>query len=433
MLKKQKLLLIFIILLLTWYNFSVYSPDIKTDESIKIIVKKIIKNKDTIINEKPTEVIPKIIHLKTPSKVKSIYYTSYSASREIKIKSLINLVKNTEINSVIIDIKTISWYVSFKMNENNFTSIKPISNNKNKIIKKLIKELHKNNIYVIARVVVFKDKSLSERRSDLAIKRKDNWKVWSDYKWKKYLDPNSQEVWDYNVSIASEAYNIGFDEINFDYVRFPSDWYISNTYYTFSNKIIKENPKYWRVMIIDKFSNYITTKLKEKYPKIVLSADVFWLVTKYDMLSIWQSLESFVLNFDYVWPMVYPSHYWKWYLGFNNPDNYPYEIIKDSLFSSNKKIDKLNNDIKKATASWAILKIKNIFIPKANIQNIWEISKNKIRPWLQWFSCTWCKNYIPYDRVKFRKQIKALEDSNLNSWFIWNSASNYYIDWYNKN
>ncbi len=427
MFKKQNIILLILILLLSWYSLSVYSPDIKLKKNNTLIIKEIKNNEKTIKNP------PKTIHLKTPEKVKSIYYTSYSAWLEYKINSLIKLIKNTEINSVIIDIKTISWYVSFNMNENNFYSIKPISNNRNKNIKKIIETLHKNNIYIIARIVVFKDKSLSERRVDLAIKRKDNWKVWSDYKWKKYLDPYSKEVWDYNVNIASEAYKIWFDEINFDYVRFPTDWYISNIYYPFSSKIIKNNPKYWRVIVIDKFSNYITSKLKEKHPKIVLSADVFWLVTKYDMLNIWQSLESFVLYFDYVWPMVYPSHYWKWYLGFTNPDNHPYEIIKDSLISSNEKIDKLNSNIKKATASGSVLKIKNVFIPEANIKNIWEIPKTKIRPWLQWFSCTWCKNYIPYGRIKFRKQIKALEDSNLNSWFIWNSASNYYSDWYNKN
>jgi len=464
---KQKQIIILFLLLLSLSSCStnVYSPwienktvEIKDNISIKNEIKQAIKTtkkdpviqidkidkldtkqvkqtikEDTITQIDKLKIKQKITHIKTPEKVKAIYYTSYSAWLEYKINSLIKLVKNTEINSVIIDIKTVSWYVSFKMNNDNFKKIKPISNNKNQDIEKIIKKLHDNNVYVIARISTFKDKLLSSNRPDLATKRKDNSKVWTDFKWQKYLDPYSKEVWDYNANIASEAYKIGFDEINFDYVRFPTDWYISNIYYPLSGKIIKNNPKYWHIIVIDEFSNYITTKLKEKHPKIVLSADVFWLVTKYDMLSIWQSLESFVLNFDYIWPMVYPSHYWKWYLWFKNPDNNPYEIIKDAIKTSNKKIDELNKNIIKSNASWSILKINKYFTPKINIKNIWEIPKTKIRPWLQWFSCTRCKNYIPYGRNKFRQQIKAIEDSKLNSWSVWNSASNYYTDWYNKN
>ena len=196
------------------------------------------------------------------------------------MSSLDYLTKNTEVNSVTIDIKTVSWYVSFKMNDDNFWSIKPISDNRTKNIKETIEKLHEKWIYVIARVVVFKDKSLAERRPDLAVKRLDNSAVWTDYKWLKYLDPSAKEVWDYNAAIASEAYNIGFDEVNFDYVRFPTDGRISNTYYSFSNEILKQNPKYWKVMALDKFSSYITSKLKNEIPEIVLSADIFWLVTK---------------------------------------------------------------------------------------------------------------------------------------------------------
>ena len=150
------------------------------------------------------------------------------------------------------------------------------------------------------------------------------------------------------------------------------------------------------------------------------------------MLNIWQSLESFVLYFDYVWPMVYPSHYWAGYLGYSVPDNHPYEIIKEAMIFSNKKIDKLNADIKQASMSWTVFKLKDAFIPWIDVNTIWEIPKTKVRPWLQWFTCTWCKWATAYGRNKFREQIRASEDSWINSWWVWSSSSNYYPSWYNK-
>lgn len=392
------------------------------------------KEENTIIPEEieipPVE--PAIEHIKTPDFVKSLYYTAYSASNEAKLNSLINLVKTTEINSVTIDIKEVDWYVSFDLSEFEFDRIKPATNNKITNIKELIKRLHEENIYVIWRIVVFKDNLLSTNRPDLAIKKSNKVDVWADYKWNKFLDAFSKEVWDYNKNIAAASYQLWFDEINFDYVRFPSDWAISDTYYSFSNEILSKNPRWWKIIVLDKFSNYITSNLKNKFPEIILSADIFWLVTKSDLFNIWQNLESFLLYFDYVWPMTYPSHYWKGYLGFEVPDNYPYEIIKENLSYTNSRIDKLNNDIKNVTSAWTALKIKNAFIPEANIYEIWEIPKTKVRPWIQGFSCTRCKGATPYSRYKFRKQIEAIEDSGLNSWWVWNSASNYYINWYNK-
>jgi hypothetical protein len=189
------------------------------------------------------------------------------------------------------------------------------------------------------------------------------------------------------------------------YVRFPSDWAISKTYYPL---------------------------LKKEFPKIVLSADVFWLVTRSDLFWIWQNLESFLLHFDYIWPMVYPSHYWKWTLWFEIADNHPYEIIKNALSFTNKRIDELNISIKNAKINNQKLKIKNAFFTEKDLENVDIIPKNKIRPWIQWFSCTRCKWATPYNGIKFKKQIQAINDSGLDSRWVWNSASNYYLDWYDK-
>lgn len=399
--------------------------------SDEVLLEQEITEKNIIEEEIIVE--EKITHIKTPEHVSSLYFTAYWAITSSKRENLYNIVKNTEVNSVTIDIKTVSGYTSFDLNDNYFDSIKPISNWIISDIDSIIKELHEKNIYVVWRVVVFKDKLLSENRSDLAIKWSDNpSEVWTDYKGNKYLDPYSKEVWDYNINIASAAYELWFDEINFDYVRFPSDWYISKTSYPFSNTIISQNWNRGKIKVIDEFSSYLTSKLKEKHSDIVLSADVFWLITNVDLFQIWQNLESFLLYFDYVWPMIYPSHYAVWYLWAQVPDNIGYKIFMDSISKSNTRIDKLNADIIQATNSWTLLSIKDSFEPKVELSNLWEISKLKIRPWIQWFSCTRCSWATPYTRTKFREQIQAINDSWLNSRSVWNSASNYYSEWYGE-
>ena len=376
---------------------------------------------------------PGTFHLETPETVKSLYYTSFAWGSSTRINTLLKFVENSEINSVTIDIKEVDGYVAFDMSGYEFSSIIPISNNRIKDVRTLIENLHEKGIYVIGRITVFKDKLLAETRPDLAIKWSDGKNVWYDYKWNKYLDPYSKEVWDYTVEISKAAYDLWFDEINFDYVRFPSDGAISNTYYPFAKEIESEHPKWGKIMVLDKFSSYITSQLKKEYSDIVLSSDIFGLVTRSDLFRIGQNLESFLLYFDYVLPMIYPSHYWVGTLGYQVPDNYPYEIIENALYHSNKRIDDLNVDIKDLQEKGEKqIKIKDVFFTDKDITNIQPIPKTRIRPWLQWFSCTWCKGYTPYNRAKFREQVRAVEDAWLTSWWVWNSGSRYYLDWYNK-
>lgn len=422
--------------------FWFWSPDV--DNSISKVEKIELKAAENIVDwklfeeesEKDHSIIKEpvekeIPHVNIHEKLASLYYNAYSATNKNKKEILDKLISNTEVNSVTIDIKTVSWYTSFALSDDYFSEIKPSSNDTILDIKALIEKLHEKDVYVIWRVVVFKDKLLSENRPDLAIKWSNNKsEVWTDYKWNKYLDPYSKEVWDYNINIASAAYELWFDEINFDYVRFPTDWYISKTSYPFSNALIYEDPKWWKMKVIDEFSWYITSELKKRHPDLVLSADVFWLITNVDLFQIWQNLESFLLHFDYVLPMIYPSHYSAGYLWAQIPDDIWYEIFKDSLTKAISRVDDLNENIVKSTNSWTTLKIKDIFEPNVDLETLWEISKNKIRPWLQWFTCTRCKWAQPYNRTKFREQIRAINDVWLNSRIVWNSASNYYSEWY---
>lgn len=405
-------------------------------------INEIFKNKENIIVKKIEEenhnklIIEevvndnKIFHIKTPEKVKSLYFSAHSINNKEKLDNFLNIAKTKEINSIMIDLKEVDWYTSFYLDEKYFSKIKPVSTNRIKNIKELIDKLHKENIYVIARIAVFKDKRLAEARPDLAVKWSWDWSVWTDYKWYKYTDQYSKEVWNYHAELWIAAYELGFDEINYDYVRFPTDWYISKTYYPFANKIISKDYKWWKVKVIDKFANYITTKVRKYNENIVLSADVFWLVTDNTMFNICQNLESFLLSFDYVWPMVYPSHYWKWYYWYDYPDNNPYWVINRALNNAIKKIDKLNEEIKNAWIEWRNIKYNDSFVYNKQNLDIEKINIAKIRPYLQGFSCTRCKNYELYNREKFRSEVRAVNDVWIDSWWVRSSWSNYRIERY---
>ncbi|USN59241.1 MAG: hypothetical protein H6767_04105 [Candidatus Peribacteria bacterium] len=183
-----------------------------------------------------------VSHIDTPEEVKSVYFTAYSIASNEKREYLQTLVKNKEINSVTIDIKTVSGYTSFEFSDDYFSSIFPESDGTISDITTIIEELHDAGIYVIGRIVVFKDKRLAELRPDLAIKWSyDHSQVWTDYQGKKYLDPHGEEVWQYIKGLSLAAYDMGFDEINYDYIRYPSDGKVSQTYYPFSDEYLQEN------------------------------------------------------------------------------------------------------------------------------------------------------------------------------------------------
>jgi hypothetical protein len=373
-----------------------------------------------------------ILEFQESKEVKALYYSAYATSRDSKIDTIIDIAQNTEINALMIDIKETDGKTSFEFDQENFSTIKPVSNKRIKDIEGILKKLKDNDIYTIGRIVVFKDEYLANTRPDLAIKWSwDTWLVWWDYKWNSYTDPWSTEVWDYHVELASAAYNLGFDEINFDYVRFPSDGYIGQTYYPKSTDILEENPKWWKIIVMDRFAEYINRKLDEDVANLVVSADVFWLVTNTNLFQIWQNLESYLLYFDYVAPMIYPSHYWAGYLWQTVPDNAPYEIFFDSMNKSKERIDTLNKKIiASQSGTWELL-IEWIFKTSGPKQDFQEVSYDKIRPWLQWFTCSWCPWATKMNANKFRKQIRAIEDLWFTSgWYVWHASANYYKDWY---
>ena len=302
---------------------------------------------------------------KYPPYIKGVYLTSWTASQPEKIDYFINLVRNTELNAVIIDIKEVDGIIAI---DNIIPNLQEV-----------IEKFHQENVYTIARIVVFKDGFLPKTRPELALKNKRG-KLWRDWADRTWLDPASIEAWDYHIEIAKQAIKLGFDEINFDYIRFPSDGNISTIVYPVWDEVLSK-PE-----VIKEFFKYVDQQLKPF--NVFLSADLFGLtMVREDDMNIGQILEYALPYFDFICPMVYPSHYPPTFEGYSNPADHPYEIVKMNL----------ENGKQRAIGARAML-----------------------RPWLQDFSLG-----AIYNKKMIELQKQAVYDTDSYGWLLWNPASRY--------
>lgn len=322
-----------------------------------------------------------------PKPIKGIYISAWTASNSKKVANLIQLVKDTELNGVVVDIKDATGYFTYKVDVPLAEKIGANNQIKVRDIDEFVNRFHKENIYVIGRVQVFQDPVLAAGRPDIAIKNAKTGKVWQDNNGLAWLDPSSRIVWQYAVDIAKDMASHGFDEVNFDYVRFPTDGEIAKLDFPFWNAV---RPKY---ELIGSFFAYLNQELKDS--GLATSADIFGLAAWRAMdftfdLNIGQRLIDALPYFDYVSPMIYPSHYPDNFNGIKKPAAKPYEIIRGSLTPW--------RDLKATTSYKAIL-----------------------RPWLQDFDL----GGIHYDQTKVRAQIQATYDTGVDSWLLWNSSNRY--------
>ncbi len=344
----------------------------------------------------PASLAPTQAFKSAPDVVRAVYFTGWSAGTESRINYLINLKKTSMVNSVVIDVKDFSGNVGYDIKVPEVIRYKA-KEIKIRDIDGLIKKLHEHGLYVIARITVFEDSALARARPDLAVKRKVknatgkiSYSTWKDRKGLAWSDPTSKEVWDYNIAIARDALARGFDELNFDYIRFPSDGNMSAIHFS---GLPKGKPK---KEALAEFFRY----LRQSLPGARISADIFGLVAiqKKD-IGVGQILEDIYDNFDYVCPMVYPSHYYSGTLGFKNPARHPYEIVKYSIDEAFKRLVEVE---------------KSNFVAK---------NDSKIRPWLQDFDLG-----ADYDAQMVKAQIRAVRDSlgdRYNGFMMWNPSNRY--------
>ena len=353
----------------------------------------------------PEKIIFTPSYVSTPKPVKGIYLTSWTASNVKLRNDLVKLIDDTEINAIIIDIKDYSGKIVFPV-ENAALKQYGSEDIRNPDLREFIESLHKKSIYVIARIAVFQDAYFVKFRPDLAVKNLAGEAVWKDYKGISWIDPGSREYWDYIVLLSKEARKIGFDEINFDYIRFPSDGNMQDISYPWSST----TPK---TLVMKSFFKYLSQSLANTGLKT--SADLFGMTTSAkDDMGIGQLLENTFPYFDYVSPMVYPSHYSSNFQGFQNPAKYPYEVVHFSMMSAVDRASKMNM----VTTTTEIINDTT-----TKVSHIEDLNyKEKLRPWLQDFNLG-----ADYGSAEVRAEIKATYDAGLDSWMLW-SASNKYTN-----
>jgi len=378
---------------LLFFNFypnkeeNIYLFEKEIIESVASISTSTVMMKDDPVNEplKEPEVI--VTHTSIPPVVKAIYMTSWVAGTKSIRDRVIKIIDETEVNAVVIDIKDDTGRISFLPED---PYLKEIGSGENRIpeIKKFIDLLHKKDIFVIGRISVFQDPYMVTQRPDLTVRRASDGGVWKDYKGISWLDAGSKEVWDYAVAIGKESYSVGFDELNFDYIRFPSDGNMRDIAYTYYNQASTT-----KAVQIKNFFQYLSENLR-KDTDAVLSADLFGMTTtNKDDLNIGQVLENAIPYFDHIAPMVYPSHYPKTFRGFANPADHPYDVVHYSMSEAVRRLE--------AASSSPLM----------------------LRPWLQDFDLG-----ADYDAEKIRAQIQATYDAGLNSWMIWSPSNRYTVD-----
>jgi hypothetical protein len=321
--------------------------------------------------------------------IKGIYISGWVAGNQQRMNQLQQLIQETDLNAVVVDVKNDFGRLTYRssvadVRQSGADQSPTIAN-----IKQLIQKLHQNNVYTIGRVVVFKDPYLAKAQPHLAIRRQDGG-VWRDGHGRPWIDPYHQEVWSYNIKIAAEAAKLGFDEIQFDYVRFPEG---------ITTKPVKlANVNGWsRAEAIRRFLHQARPIIHANGAKV--SADVFGLVTSAsDDMGIGQRWRAIGQEVDYISPMIYPSHYSSGMYGISNPDMHPYSIVSHAMADARKR-----NQAMAASG----------------------IRPAKLRPWLQSFTATWVHPHMVYDRQAIKEQIKALHDHGVSDFLLWSAVCKY--------
>ncbi len=348
---------------------------------------------------------PLVKHLQTPEPVKAVYMTACVAGTPSFRKKVVALIDETELNSVVIDIKDFSGMLSFVPKDETLkasVSTRCLAGD----MPDFVTALHEKNIYVIGRITVFQDPILTKSRPDLAVKKKSDGTTWTDFKGLSFTDPGAQEVWDYHIAIAKEAYAIGFDELNFDYIRFPSDGPMSDIAFSWSGTRSKSE-------VLEDFFAYLSSSLRPT--GVTLSADLFGMTTtNTDDLNIGQVLEKAEPYFDYISPMVYPSHYPPHFLGMDDPNHYPYEVVKYSMDEAVKRFNATSTKVALRGVEPLSTTTRPFLYPKEPFPIL------KLRPWLQDFDYGGT-----YDVPEVQAQMKAVYDAGLTSWMLW-APSNIY-------
>ncbi len=315
-----------------------------------------------------------------PIKVKGLYLSFWGASPKSKTyANAMELIETTEANALVIDVKSEQGMMSYHTDVKEASEMDAHYNRTIKDIDSYMTGLKEKRVYTIARIVCFKDELSATNHPERAVKLADG-TVWRNAAKMAWVDPFNPDAQDYIISIAVDAAQKGFDEINFDYVRFPAKADL-----LFSQENNEEN----RLKAIEYFIKKASLRLRPY--GVFLSVDTYGYVawnTDSDT-NIGHRTDVLAKHADYLAPMLYPSGFNRGILGIDDPAAEPYRIIKATL-----------------------LKMEETVEPE------------RLRPWLQYFK-DYAFSRIFYNDFEVKEQIRASDDTNCSGWLLWNPSSRY--------
>lgn len=327
--------------------------------------------------------------------VKGIFVTAHSAGGS-RLESLTELLNTTELNSMVIDVKDDHGDIVMPV-ESDHEYINQFTNN---VVEAgpLMEHLEENNIYPIARIVVFKDSKLANERPDLSFTNEDG-SVWANRRGESFVNPYDREVWEYNVEVARQAAKLGFKDIQFDYVRFPEGFEYRDEELTYSRGDYEESDLDNVKQRVDAVTEFVAYARRELQPYDVdVSVDIFgYAATREETPGIGQNFSRISENVDVISSMIYPSHWGAGSLGIERPDLEPYNVVANYMELENEVLGNLGDN---APVS---------------------------RPWIQDFTASYLGAgwYTTYNAHEVSEQIRALNEYGVDEFLLWNAGNSY--------
>ena len=331
-------------------------------------------------------------------KVRGIYISGPMAGSTELFRNILDSAAGTEINTVVIDFKDDQGRITCPVDSpvaSEIGACRPYVQD----MKGLIASLKERGLYVIARVVAFRDPWLAEKKPEWSLHLADG-SLYRDRQGMAWVDPYRKEVWDYLVEVGTEAKEAGFDEVQFDYIRFSTEGTMRDV--VFDEAVTGGRSK---TDVITEFVKYAYENLASQ--GLFVSADVFGTIigSDIDAQAVGQVYTEMAKHLDYICPMIYPSHYGPGNFGLEHPDTMPYETVLEALKKSQTVMDQA------AEADGHVS------------------SQAIVRPWLQDFTASYLGegNYIPYGYNEVQRQIQAVKDAGYDEWMLWSAANRYHF------
>lgn len=331
-------------------------------------------------------------------KVRGIYISGPMAGSTELFRNILDSAAGTEINTVVIDFKDDQGRITCPVDSpvaSEIGACRPYVQD----MKELIASLKERGLYVIARVVAFRDPWLAEKKPEWSLHLADG-SLYRDRQGMAWVDPYRKEVWDYLVEVGTEAKEAGFDEVQFDYIRFSTEGTMRDV--VFDEAVTGGRSK---TDVITEFVRYAYENLASQ--GLFVSADVFGTIigSDIDAQAVGQVYTEMAKHLDYICPMIYPSHYGPGNFGLEHPDTMPYETVLEALKKSQTVMDQA------AEADGHVS------------------SQAIVRPWLQDFTASYLGegNYIPYGYNEVQLQIQAVKDAGYDEWMLWSAANRYHF------